>query len=101
MELNINKLLDLFDPNIFFIKITPINPTVSSKNNGLKTYYTSKEEEHTIIENIKKAGYDAMLSIGEVEENKIGSNCGQHILNYISSGKKFDEAYTYKLKYFD
>lgn len=99
MELNPNVLLDYFDPEIFFIKITPINPTFNSARNSLSTVFSDKSSNEALLENIKKAGYQVLLSIGEVEENKIGSNCGQHILNYMNSGNKFDDAYTYKLKY--
>ncbi len=99
MEINPNVLLDNFDPEIFFIKLTPINPTFNSKNNNLSTVFTDKTEHSPLIESIKNAGYQVLLSIGETEENKIGSNCGQHILNYINSGNKLNDSYTYDLEY--
>lgn len=99
MELNPNVLLDYFDPNKFFIKITPINPTFNSNRNDLSTVFSDKSTNEAILNNVKNAGYQVLLSIGEVEENKIGSNCGQHILNYLDSGNQFDNAYTYQLEY--
>ena len=99
MELNPNVLLDNFNPDKFFIKITPINPTFNSNRNDLSTVFSDKSINETILNSVKDAGYQVLLSIGEVEENKIGSNCGQHILNYLDSGNQFDDAYTYKLEY--
>ena len=99
MEINTNVLLDNFDPNIFFVKLTPINPTFNSKQNNLNTVFSDKVDHNPIIDSIRDAGYQVLLSIGEIEENKIGSNCGQHILNYIKSGNKLQDSYTYNLEY--
>ncbi len=99
MELNPHVLLDYFDPEIFFIKITPINPTFNSARNSISTVFSDSSSNEAILESIKQAGYQVLLSIGEIEENKIGSNCGQHILNYMKSGNQFEDAYTYKLEY--
>jgi len=32
-----------------------------------------------VIKKFHSQGFDVILSIGEVEENKIGSNCGQFV----------------------
>ena len=32
-----------------------------------------------IVKDFRSQGYEVILSIGEVEENKIGSNCGQFV----------------------
>ena len=37
-------------------------------------------------------------SIGELEENHIGSNCGQHIMNYMKSGECLEDGYTYAVQ---
>jgi hypothetical protein len=41
------------------------------------------------------------LSIGEILENDIGSNCGQHVMNYLEEKEKGNEVvtggYTYPL----
>ena len=39
-----------------------------------------------------------MIIIGDLNENQIGSNCGQHIMHYIDSQEKLDTAYTYRLE---
>ena len=44
------------------------------------------------------AGYDVIVSIGEVEENEIGSNCGQYVLKYMESEKSLKDGYTYEVK---
>jgi 23S rRNA (adenine2503-C2)-methyltransferase len=36
---------------------------------------------------MRSAGYDVILSIGEVEENRIGSNCGQYVTRHLNAGE--------------
>jgi 23S rRNA (adenine2503-C2)-methyltransferase len=38
------------------------------------------------------------LSIGELAENDIGSNCGQHVMNYLREKERIEGGYTYPLK---
>lgn len=74
-------LLEYFDPSKFLIKLTPVNPTRKARMLGLVSAidphddYTSSE----IIKPLRQAGFDVILSIGELEENRIGSNCGQYV----------------------
>ena len=39
-----------------------------------------------------------IVSIGEVEENLIGSNCGQYIMKHLEANKKLEEGYLYKVE---
>ena len=87
-------LLANFDPDIFFIKITPINPTIMSVKNNL----ASERSVQDIITKLERAGYDVLLSIGELEENDIGSNCGQYISRFRRQNKIIQNAYKYQLK---
>jgi hypothetical protein len=44
------------------------------------------------------SGYDVIVSVGEVEENYIGSNRGQYITRPIASGYPLTEGYTYHVE---
>ena len=70
-----------FDPEHFLIKLTPLNPTTRAKKAGLVTLIEKDREEaaQVYIEAFRAQGFDVLLSIGEYEENQIGSNCGQYL----------------------
>lgn len=72
---------EYFNPEKFIIKLTPINPTEMAICNELiseiDAYNPSSADQ--IVKDFRSQGYDVILSIGEVEENKIGSNCGQFV----------------------
>ena len=70
-----------FDPEIFVLKFTPLNPTGKSKENKLSTKLDPHNEDSIkkLIEDARGRGYDVIVSIGDLEENEIGSNCGMYI----------------------
>ncbi|CAL7963934.1 23S rRNA (adenine2503-C2)-methyltransferase [Gammaproteobacteria bacterium] len=81
------ELKKYFDPSIFIIKITPINPTINSASNNIESYFVTGaagEDTNRLVEQLRSAGYEVILSIGELEENQIGSNCGQYVRKYIN-----------------
>ena len=83
--IDIAVLKKYFSPDLFIVKITPVNPTVAAINNNLDSYFvtgSSKEDTSNLIFRLKDAGYEVILSIGDLEENKIGSNCGQYIRKF-------------------
>ncbi len=87
-------LLTHFDPEIFIIKITPINPTHEAvRNDIVSRIVPGREEGSAIIEQLRAAGYDVLLSIGEQEENRFGSNCGQYIRRHLEAKESLDEGY--------
>jgi 23S rRNA (adenine2503-C2)-methyltransferase len=94
-----NTLLKYFDPNLFLIKITPLNPTYSAEENELQTYLKPGVEPYQddLINQLKQAGYQVIASIGEPEEDLIGSNCGQYIQRHIRSDDKLENGYVYEL----
>ena len=51
-----------------------------------------------VAQSMADAGYQVIVSIGEAEENKVGSNCGQYVLNYLESKKKVQDGYTYQVE---
>jgi 23S rRNA (adenine2503-C2)-methyltransferase len=72
---------EAFDPEKFIIKLTPLNPTVRSSEESLESAIKPDDESTSekLVHEFAKEGFDVVLSIGELEENKIGSNCGQFI----------------------
>jgi 23S rRNA (adenine2503-C2)-methyltransferase len=87
-------LLHWFDPQDFLIKITPINPTHRAVMNGIVSHIDPGREEAGVeIERLRSVGYDVLLSIGELEENRIGSNCGQYIQRHLKAKKRLGNGY--------
>jgi len=68
-----------FDPGRFMVKLTPVNPTENARNRGLVSSLAPGFEEgtHPVVRSLTRAGYEVVISIGEPEENALGSNCGQ------------------------
>jgi 23S rRNA (adenine2503-C2)-methyltransferase len=94
-----NLLLKYFSPEIFLVKLTPVNPTFKAKKNNVYTEITHESQfPENLPGRIREAGYETIISIGELEENLIGSNCGQYVQAHLSSCDKLPEAYTYKLQ---
>lgn len=92
-------LLKYFDPEQFLIKITPLNPTYQAEQNNLKSYIdvNAHSKKYEIVSELRSGGYDVIVSIGEVEENKIGSNCGQYVREYENQKNKLTDAYSYPI----
>lgn len=89
-----------FSPDKFLIKITPINPTYKAAESGLDSYVdiNGGNGGYSVIEELRQAGYQVILSIGELEENLIGSNCGQYVLKHLSDARKISDGYTYRVE---
>ncbi|MBS1261636.1 MAG: Dual-specificity RNA methyltransferase RlmN [Calditrichaeota bacterium] len=79
VPLDPNLLAAVFDPELFVVKLTPLNPTFNACRNGLRSSVASVADARPTAERFQQAGYDAIVSIGELEENAIGSNCGQYV----------------------
>ncbi len=88
-------LLRHFDPEKFLIKITPVNPTFAAMENGIISKVVPEIETYEEIDKLFSAGYEVILSIGELEENKIGSNCGQYITHFLTKKQLTSSAYSY------
>ncbi len=86
---------DHFDPGVFFIKITPLNPTENVAKNELSSAIDPHllESSKGIVNDFESQGFDVLLSIGELEENNIGSNCGQFVSVLRESGYEIRESY--------
>lgn len=88
-------LLQYFDPAKFIIKLTPLNPTFMAQKNALASRLTSDDECADVVNALRDAGYAVIVSIGELEENAIGSNCGQYASALESQDKTLENSYTY------
>lgn len=93
-------LLKHFNPDRFLIKITPLNPTYQAESTGLKSYVDpeTRSENYPILDEIRDAGYQVILSIGEQEENRIGSNCGQYVQKHLMEQDELSTGYTYQIE---
>jgi 23S rRNA (adenine2503-C2)-methyltransferase len=90
------RLRPFFDPKHFLIKLTPLNPTERVLQSGLSSVIDPERPEtgQALTDRFERAGYQVILSIGEREENAIGSNCGQYI-TYVRKGQvAIREGYT-------
>jgi 23S rRNA (adenine2503-C2)-methyltransferase len=95
MPVDPETMIDHFSPERFIIKVTPVNPTCSAKRNKISSHIVPGRENYEILEALEAKGYDVILSIGELKENDIGSNCGQHIMNYMREKEIVPGGYTY------
>ncbi len=89
-----------FSPDVFLVKITPLNPTYKARESGLTSYIqpSDAEKKYPVIHALRQEGYQVIVSIGELEENLIGSNCGQYIKRHLTTAKPLEEGYTYCLE---
>jgi len=84
-----------FDPGRFAVKLTPLNPTAKAIKNGLTSALDPTEPSAGVelAKTLNKLGFETILSIGELEENKIGSNCGQFVSTVDGRDIKVKECY--------
>ena len=97
VEVDPEMLRSLFDPGRFLIKITPVNPTYQALRNGIASHVVSDSTDCDIVRRLRDLGFDVILSIGELEENRIGSNCGQHMTHYFEETRRLRDSYTYPI----
>lgn len=104
MPVDTEVLRDYFSPEKFLIKITPINPTHRAVQNELRSYVDaySEREDYQIVKELRSSGYEVILSIGETEENRIGSNCGQYVMQHLRAKAAVGEgSYHYWGRHYD
>lgn len=96
-ELDPKVIIRWFDPKKFFIKITPVNPTYNAVKNSIISdvdLQSGMPVKHKAFVD-ELTNYDIILSVGEVEENQIGSNCGQYVRKHLTQNNKLIQAYGY------
>ncbi len=96
-------LIQYFNPDKFLIKLTPINPTYNALKNKISSFinYGNNDRLKVLIDKFKNTGYEVITSIGILEENNIGSNCGQYIQTHLAEKQNLSDSYTYKVKNFE
>lgn len=100
IDLSADVIRRYFSPEVFLIKITPVNPTINAQKNQLSNIIYNREQALALksVRKLTDDGYDVIISIGELEENKIGSNCGQYIKHFLKSDEKVENSYTYRIE---
>lgn len=98
-----NVIKEHFSPVNFLIKLTPLNPTKKVKDGNLSSLIDPHNEQSSkqIVKDFQKKGFDVILSIGELEENHIGSNCGMFVSHFKDSKLALKDGYdtiNYKIK---
>lgn len=77
------RLRELFDPNVFMCKITPLHRTASCKQNGIAT--TGGYEQFTpykaVEEDLKANGFDVIVFVPSYDEDNGLITCGNAILS--------------------
>ncbi len=75
------RVADVFSPEKFLIKLTPVNPTRSSIDAGISGIIDPVNPDNGVrlVEQFQKFGFETILSIGDLAENQIGSNCGMYV----------------------
>ncbi len=94
------KIKKIFNPEIFLIKITPVNPTISAIKNKIPSlFFENPLAWKEKILKLKETGFEVIESIGELQENEIGSNCGMFIQKYLREPFKLPQnSYSYLQK---
>ncbi len=100
VPLEAKVLLSHFSPEDFLIKVTPLNPTYRAQEAGLESYLQliDPKKRYAVLDSLREAGYQVLVSIGEPEENQIGSNCGQYLERHLREEQKLDSGYSYLLR---
>ncbi|GAB4474156.1 MAG: hypothetical protein Kow0088_09990 [Anaerolineales bacterium] len=100
LKVDEHVLRHYFSPEKFLIKITPLNPTYRATEHGYRSAFDPCQQAAVdpLIERLRLVGYEVILAIGELEENRIGSNCGQYLRRHLAAKQVLQDGYHYPLK---
>lgn len=75
----------VFDPAHFLVKLTPLNPTAGARDASLRSAIDARDPitAEALAAPLRERGFQVIVSIGEAEENLVGSNCGQFVTDVI------------------
>jgi len=99
--LSAETLIRYFDPEIFVVKLTPVNPTINAIKKQIANAVTSEAQANELkeVQDLRDRGYEVIISVGELEENKIGSNCGQYIKAFLDDQHELgQDTYQYRVE---
>ncbi len=79
-----------FDPELFLIKLTPLNTTTNTVKNNLTSLISPLNTAGIgkLAGEFRSRGYEVVVSIGDYEELKIGSTCGQNLITNLQNEMK-------------
>ena len=82
-EVDADKLVKLFNPDKFIVKITPLHITHSSEENNIKTTegYESYTPYKEVEESLKEVGFDVIVFVPSYDEDQGRITCGNAILS--------------------
>ena len=82
-EIDAQKLAELFDPNKFLVKLTPMHKTDTALANAVKTAgeYTTLAPYKHHEEALKAAGFDVLVFVASKEEDEGRITCGNAIIS--------------------
>jgi 23S rRNA (adenine2503-C2)-methyltransferase len=82
-EIDPDKLLRFFPPEVFIIKLTPTHKTITATEHGIETAgdYTTSYPYEEIEHDLKKAGYDVLVFVASEYEDMGRITCGNAILS--------------------
>lgn len=75
--ISVEVLEQFFDPEVFKIKLNPINPSIKFVMEGPENAVRKISQNPFLLEDLTDAGYEVEVSFSEWEENKVGINCRQ------------------------
>ena len=81
-EVNAKKLANLFDPNKFMCKITPIHNNNACRKNGIETLggYNSYKPYSKPENDLKEVGFDVLVFVPSIDEEDGLVTCGNAVL---------------------
>lgn len=79
-----------FDPRNFMVKLTPVNPTENAGRRGLVSPLDPMHAQGgpPLARAFKDLGFEVVVSVGELGENILGSNCGQVLALWKNAGPR-------------
>ena len=82
-EIDASKLYNLFSPDKFVVKLTPMHKTKNAIDNSIKTEgdYTTFYPYKAIEESLKQVGFDVLVFIASEDEDLGRITCGNAILS--------------------
>lgn len=81
-EVDASRLKDLFNPDKFMCKITPIHNNTACRANGIKTVdgYESYRPYTKVESDLKAAGFDVLVFVPSMDEESSYVTCGNLVL---------------------
>jgi 23S rRNA (adenine2503-C2)-methyltransferase len=82
LRFDVDRIRRFFDPAVFAVKLTPLNPTRRGREAGFVTVLRNeggRAATDRACERLSRCGYDVVISVGDGREDLIGSNCGQAV----------------------